>query len=211
MRLERETMPIHCSSIPNLQLRSTSPAIDTAEPGSGGTACPSDDHRTEARDDLRCDIGAYEVKFDDSNRVAKSNLTTNSFGPTLVKVAVNSGNPGTVTVTKHDQPPGGGSPDSGEMPVYWNINPTGGTYNLDLTLCYTDNELGSLTESALRIYRWDGSSWIDQGSTTVDEANNCVSKPGVTQLSSWTLGTSTPSGAPAAVKLLFPAHLLLLL
>jgi len=204
-------MPIHGSSIPNLQFRSTSPAIDTAEPGSGGTACPSDDHRTEGRDDLRCDIGAYEVKFDDNNCVAKSNLSTNSFGPTLVRMAVNSGDPGTVTVIKHDQPPGGGGPDSGEMPIYWNMYPTGGTYNLDLTLCYTDNELGSLTESALRMYRWDGSSWIDQGSATVDEANNCVSKEGVTQLGSWTLGTSTPSGVPTAVKPLCPAYLFLFL
>lgn len=81
---------------------------------------------------------------------------------------------------------------------------SGSSYNLDLTLCYTDWEVSQgnkVTEANLKMYRWSGSSWADQGTVTVDQGNNCVTKAGVTPLSGWTLGDGPPGGEPTALTL----------
>jgi hypothetical protein len=89
------------------------------------------------------------------------------------------------------------------MRINWSISASGSTYNLDLTLCYTDWELSqgnNVTEADLKTYRWSGSAWVDMGGT-VDVDNNCVTKSGVTELSDWTLGDGPPNGGPTAVTL----------
>lgn len=127
--------------------------------------------------------------------VALSGLTAGNtyyFGDTLVAMALTSGDPGTVSVTKHSVPPGGDPAGTGEMPLQWNITATGSGFSLDLMLCYNDEELGSLVEANLLAYRWDGTSW-GTGMGTVNMTNNCVTVSGVTGFSKWALGTSQPT------------------
>jgi hypothetical protein len=90
--------------------------------------------------------------------------------------------------------PGGGPPDSGEMPLVWTIDAAVSSgLDLDLDLCYTDDQLGSLVEDDLEIYRDGGSGWTNMGGT-VDSGANCVTLTGVTDLSDWTLATELPIG-----------------
>ncbi|MFQ5401746.1 MAG: choice-of-anchor Q domain-containing protein, partial [Anaerolineae bacterium] len=147
-----------------------------------------------------CDIGAFEAGLDETSSATLITGQSHTFGPTRVTITQNSGDAGTVTVSRHSQPPGGGAPDSGEMPFHWRITVTGTTYNLDLTLCYTDQDLNNgngVVEANLQMFRnTGGPTWTAVGGT-VDTVNNCVTLTGVTALSSWTLG----SGSPTAVSL----------
>jgi hypothetical protein len=184
-----------------------SPAIDAGSSTDIDDNTVTADQRGEGRpvdydrnSTATCDIGAFELQSDEND---SSSTLPHTFGATLVQISVNSGDPGTVTVTKNNQPPGGGNPDENEMRVNWNISASGGTYNLDLTLCYTDWELSqgnNVTEADLKTYRWSGSAWVDM-SGTVDVDNNCVTKSSVTELSDWTLGDGPPNGGPTAVTL----------
>ncbi len=148
-------------------LQFDSPAIDTGEP----TGCQNNfganvttDQRGQSRDDLRCDIGAFELKLTDSIVVAKSIASgdTVSFGPTLVEISRSGGNdPGIVTITKRENAPGGGTPEPGEMPIHWNITPSGSNSGLNLTLklCYTNSELAAgnnIAEGSLVLFRNTG-------------------------------------------------------
>ncbi len=64
-----------------------SPAIDAGDPAS----CLATDQRGEARNDYRCDMGVFELKYADSSTVELSipGTGTYTFGPTMVKVVVN--------------------------------------------------------------------------------------------------------------------------
>jgi CSLREA domain-containing protein len=65
-----------------------SPAIDAIPL----TACPlAADQRGASRNDWACDIGAFEVQFDDSDTASRTILSGNTytFGPTLVQIQVN--------------------------------------------------------------------------------------------------------------------------
>jgi hypothetical protein len=184
-----------------------SPAIDAGSSTDIDGNTVTADQRGEGRSvdydrnsTATCDIGSFELQSDEND---SSSTFPNTFGATLVQITVNSGDPGTVTVTKNNQPAGGGDPDENEMPIYWNITASGSSYNLDLKLCYTDWEVGqgnNVTEADLKIYRWSGSTWVDM-SGTVDVDRNYVIKSGVTQLSDWTLGDGPPNGGPTAVTL----------
>lgn len=109
----------------------------------------------------------------------------------------------TVSVTKMSAFPGTIS-DPGEMPMYWAItNECAGEYSMDLTLCYTNDELAQsngVTEANLVMFKnTGGATWMNQGGTVNTDAN-CVTLNGVTSLSNWTLGDPS-SGNPTAVSL----------
>jgi hypothetical protein len=179
-------------------LQNDSPAIDA-----GGTDCATTDQRGEARDDLGCDLGAFELIHSDSDTVVKDGLTNSTqatFGPTLISVTVTSGDVGTLTVTKHLTAPGGVA-DAGEMSVTWYLTPTGTTYTATLALCYTDAEIAGLDEAALWAYRWDGTGWVNMYGSP-DPINNCVTVADVNAFSAWTLYDYTAEGAPTAIRLL---------
>jgi hypothetical protein len=98
----------------------------------------------------------------------------------------------TTTVTQYNEPPGGGTPDPGEMGAWWDIRAEiSSGLGLDLAFCYTDEQLGGLDEGAIMVYSDPGSGWINQGGW-VDQENNCVYVEGISALSQWTLATSTP-------------------
>jgi hypothetical protein len=117
---------------------------------------------------------------------------TYTFGPTLVKIKLTGGGPITATVVKHDVPPGGDPPGTGEMGVLWTITASGSPYTATLGLCYTDAELDGLLEEDQQMYRWNGGSWDVQAST-VYSSDNCVLATGIAQFSSWALGTAQPT------------------
>ena len=171
-----------------------SPAIDAGNPSS----CQTTDQRGQARDDLQCDIGAYELKYADSHTVLRpvSSAITTTFGPALIGIQRDAGftNPGTITVTKAAWSPKG--PES--IGAQWTITPgsTSGTFSLTLQLCYTNAELGSLTESALRFWRSDGLTWTQQITVPVLSIVNglrCATISGVNALSRWTLAETIPT------------------
>jgi hypothetical protein len=169
-----------------------SPVIDAGD----STTCTTTDERGEARDDLRCDMGAFERKYSDGNWVQKSALvqdTTYSFGPALGKIRRDTtDDPGTITFTKMlawaTQP-------SYAVTSWWEISATNSTYNLTVSLCVRDTELNGLDVNSLHLWRYNGASWEDKGGT-LDTSNpniTCVSASNITALSDWTLATGDPS------------------
>jgi len=162
-----------------------SPAIDAGDPA----YCPATDQRSRARADLRCDIGAFELRYLDSDTVIKSGFTggsSYSFGPTWVSMTLAANNTGSLAVTKHLIYPGGSS-DPGEMQATWWITSNLTTpFVATLAFCYVDLEVVGLNENTLQAYRWNGAQWLPYTSTP-DPANNCVIVENVSAFSAWTL------------------------
>ncbi len=190
-------------AVPN----NTSLAIDGGDPA-GCTdhlaATIMQDLRGNDRADLRCDVGAVEFDLADGDTVIKSVAvnTTESFGPTMIQINRTAGgsDPGVITVQKVSNAPG--VQNAGEMPVHWFISPAGSDTGLtiDLSLCYTAVELANApgaTAGTLEMYRWttSGSPWVLIGadSRPTVNGNGCVLKNGVTDLSWWTIASTTPT------------------
>jgi len=192
-------------------LLATSQALDqipSSTNGCGTTYTTDERGKTrpvDAGGGAKCDVGAFERQ---SNELIAQNCSLpqgtqfdfNTLTPGVnVKVTRNSGDPGCVTALKRSVYPGL-SQEAGELPIVWTLSASGSTYNLDLALCYSDGELGSVNESTLHAYRWNESAggWEDKDGT-VDTGNNCVTVAGVTALSPWTLVGS--GGTPTAITL----------
>lgn len=106
----------------------------------------------------------------------------------------------TLTVVRYDEVFPGGSADPGELPLYWTIaSDCADEFSLNLTLCYTDEQLAAgtdVTEANLKVFKSEtGLTWTNMGGVA-DPANNCVNLDGVTALSRWTLFDPT---TPTAV------------
>jgi hypothetical protein len=187
-------------------LLSGSPAID-AVPIANCTL--STDQRGEERNDLRCDIGAYELRYADSPTVIRpvSSTVTTTFGSALVGIRRDPAatNPGVITVTKSltwKTKPGNA------IDAYWYITPSvTTTLNLTLTLCYTPTESNSLSPDTLRFWRFSDNQWqavTGMPVTSTVGINQCATLGGITKLSAWTLGGASQ---PTAVVLRgFRAH-----
>ncbi len=183
----------------DLRLQSSSPAIDAG----GAADCPTTDQRDLARDDLGCDIGAYELRYADSDTVIRPVTTAvTTFGPTLAGIRNDGGadDPGVVSVTKSFT--WATKPDN-TVDAYWHITPgSGANYNLTLQLCYLPAELNGLSEGDLRFWRYSSGSWAQVGPATLTwttiNGNRCAAVSGVTGFSDWTLGGADE---PTAVTL----------
>lgn len=173
-----------------------SAAIDTAE----RAHCPAADQRGELRNDLGCDMGAYELKYTGSDNVFRpvSSTALTTFGPTLAGIQRNAAftDPGLITIYKKDHWETQG-PES--IQVWWKINPTTAS-NISTTLkfCYTDAESNGRSLTALRFWRHDASGWNQVGGVPVTSrdafGNNCAQLSGVTSFGySWTLAVSQPT------------------
>ncbi|MEJ5311056.1 MAG: choice-of-anchor Q domain-containing protein [Anaerolineae bacterium] len=186
----------------NYRLQANSPMIDAGDPNR--TTCPAFDWAGAFRNDLRCDMGAFERVYSDGDTVIKTGFTGGvpySFGPTWVSLMLTAADSGTVTVTKHLAYPGG-TQDAGEMRATWWISSSlSAGLPVTLSLCYTDAEVAGLNEAALEMFRWNGSVWVDQNATP-DPLNNCVTLAGVAGFSAWTLkDTSVGAATPTVLTL----------
>ncbi|MCX7840245.1 MAG: DUF1565 domain-containing protein [Anaerolineae bacterium] len=186
-------------------LQSNSPAIDA---GDAATCAASPvnglDQRGQTRNDLQCDIGAYEMQMSDRNSTTLNPGTAmRTFGPPRVGIQYSGTNPGSTTATKVTNWTGGTPANA--LGAWWELTPTTNTgLNLTLKLCYSTAELGGLNESDLRFWRYDGSTWSQVGGTPTfsgTSPNRCAQISGVTALSRWTLATGNPGRAPTAVTL----------
>lgn len=176
-----------------------SPAIDAGDPAT----CPATDQRGFPRNDLRCDIGAFEMQYADSDTVIQSVVTDTlkTFGPALVGVQWDEAfaDPGVITVTKGI---GWATQGPESIGAWWEITPTVTEgFSLTLQLCYTETELGTLNENDLRFWRWHDGGWAQVGSeptlTTVN-GRRCAMMSGVDGLSVWTLATVEPTAVTLA-------------
>ncbi len=177
-----------------MALSLNSPAIDRGIPAN----CAATDQRGFPRNDLRCDIGAFEMQYADSDTVirpvAANTLTT--FGPALAGVQRDEtlSDPGIITVTKKI---GWATQGPESIGAWWEITPTvTEEFSLTLQLCYTAVELGVLNENDLRFWRLHEGGWEQIGGaptlTTVN-GHRCVTMSGVDRLSVWTLATAEPT------------------
>ncbi len=201
--------PIDASEAPtttgDYRLQADSPAIDAGAP----TGCPATDLDGHPRDDLRCDIGAYERVYSNGDTVIKRDVTggePTSFGPTWISMTLSADDTGAITVTKHLAYPGG-TQDTGEMQATWYLSSTlTSGFPITLSFCYTDDEVQGLTEANLRAFRWDGAQWTTpiSDSLSVKADANCVTLTGVQQFSAWTLQDVGAQGddVPTAIRLL---------
>jgi hypothetical protein len=200
--------PVDASEAPtttgNYRLQADSPAIDAGAP----TGCPATDLDGHPRDDLRCDIGAYERVYSDGDTVIKRGVTggaPTSFGPTWISMTLGADDAGTITATKHLTYPGG-TQDTGEMRATWYLRSslTSG-FPITLSFCYSEDEVQGLTEANLRAFRWDGTQWTTpiSDSLTVNADANCVTLTGIQQFSAWTLQDVGAQGddGPTAIRL----------
>jgi len=107
----------------------------------------------------------------------------------------------TVTVTVNNaKHPNASSPYC--ISRWYRIQHTGGISNANLTLRYTDSDFadvgGGISESALQVAKYSGSSWSYYSSSTLDTTGNSALLNGVTSFSDWTL--SGPTGVPVELS-----------
>ena len=148
-----------------------------------------------------CDIGAVEMQTNEAvgQVTALSQGETHVFSGAYAALTLSSGGPMTVTVNRQNGPldttggqsasdPTGSTESYRAIPAQWRITASGDSYNADLALCYTDDEVSGLDEDALDIYRWNAYEglWTDQNGT-LDILNNCITATGVTSFSTWML------------------------
>jgi hypothetical protein len=175
-------------------LNANSPALDAGN----ATYCPSTDERGQARNDLQCDIGAYELKYADSPTVIRpvSSTITTTFGPALIGIRRDPGytDPSVISVTKSLT---WKTTPTNAIGAYWYITPTATSgFSLTLQLCYTPAELGALTEANLRFWRYSGGAWSQASGTPALSTVNvyrCATLSGINALSAWTLATASPN------------------
>jgi len=187
------------------RLAANSPLIDAGHPAQ----CPATDIRGLPRTDLRCDMGAYEVKYSDSSTVIRSvsSASRTTFGPALIGIQRDAVvDPGVITVTKSltwkTKP-------ANAIDAYWSITPTVDTgLNLELTLCYTSTESNGLALNALRFWKFSGGAWTSVPGTPVTSTvglNSCATLTGIDELSVWTLATDSPTAVTMQTLMARPA------
>jgi hypothetical protein len=160
-----------------------------------GATFPSDQRGQPRPANTGCDIGAVEMQASETT-VEVSGLTvgdTSAFTGTGALVTLNAGDPGTLVVNRQETPPAN-TEGLKAIPVHWNITPSQSDYDLDLSFCYTEDEVSGLNEAQLGVYRWDESlaTWGERDAV-LDVTNNCITATSVLTLSTWTLavpGTS---------------------
>ena len=182
-------------AVQTMALAYNSPAIDAANPAT----CLATDQRGQPRDDLQCDIGAYEMQMSDrDNTQLTPGATMRTFGPPRAGIQVTTGNTGAVTVAKVTN---WTSQPGNAIKAWWNLTPTNASgWTANVELCYLDaSELNGLVAANLHLWRYDGSAWADMGRTSA--SGNCVQANGVTGFSRWTLATGNPGNSPTAVTL----------
>lgn len=182
------------------KLENDSPAIDAGDQATCDDAAKVNklDQRSQARDDLQCDIGGFELRSQDTSTVQLTPQTgqMRTFGPIRAGIKSDGTSPGAVTITRSPMT------EINIIPARWNIGAqVNSGLDVKLDLCYTASELGSLNESNLKVYRKpSGGNWSEVGTPTISVtgANRCAAVSGVTGFSEWALGTQPPAAPTVA-------------
>lgn len=156
------------------------------------------DQRGQSRNDLNCDVGAFEFVNSDGDTIAKTNLTSGplfTFGPTLAGVTSAGTYTGTLTIQRVLTAPTNGTPPANMLPITWNATDDSPIPALIVTLCYDPGVLTSQVESSLHVFHYNGSAWVDLGGnldTTNHLPYHCVTATtAVTGLSPFGLAPSS--------------------
>lgn len=177
-----------------------SPAIDAGDAATcAGASIGGLDQRGQTRDDLRCDIGAFELKYADSSIVTKavSGPGTYTFGPTMIKIVVN--NTGAcltgITIQRYNanHPNATSAIQTGH---WWDITPVGCTsgFNVDLTLP-TD----FTPDTNDKVCRWNpGGPGYQWDCALSSSTLSSITRNGVTGFSQWAAGNNA---GPTAITL----------
>ena len=191
-----------------------SPAIDAATDVLCLLYADNIDQRGEMRpadgdddDEATCDIGSFEFSaVERSTSTLRGNSAPNPlareassggyapviFGATGVTIRDNGGaDAGTVVVTRTN----GASAAGVDYPLPFTLDieaDTNSALDVDLTICYTDEEFNSVTgggdEAAMLLYRDSGAGFSVVNGATVDVDANCVTASNVDGFSQWALG-----------------------
>ncbi len=140
-------------------------AVGSPNFGAGGL-----DQRGKVRNDLQCDIGAFEFVDTDGNTISKAWTTDSThltFGPTLADMLLNSGSPLTLVVKREDIPTATppGTPPANALPFLWDATTKESPFSLTVTLCYNPSVLTGQNENTLHVWHYNGSTWDDLGGT----------------------------------------------
>jgi hypothetical protein len=189
-------------------LQADSPAIDAGDSATcaDGSTINNLDQRGEARDDLACDIGAFELVFTDSNTVTKpiNGNGSYTFGPTKVQLTVsngnNLGNTSSQLLIANEFPQGGFNSNcpavDNSVQRYFNITPElSGTASV--RLYYDDSELNGNDENTLTVWHCNGTSWNNLGATSRNTDTNYVEVTEVSHFSPFLLASDRPSIPPS--------------
>jgi len=161
------------------------------------------DQRGNARDDLQCDIGAFEFVNSDGHTIAKNNFVFGplyTFGPTLA--GITSGNTFNDSLAINREIPGThpGTPPANALTITWDATTSGSGYSFLVTLCYDPNDpsqYNGQNESALHVWHYNGSTWDDLGGTldtTTHAPYHCVTATtALTSLSPLILAPGAPT------------------
>jgi hypothetical protein len=68
----------------------------------------------------------------------------------------------------------------------------GGPFSATLRLHYQDSELSN-GETNIQLWRFNGSIWVQQGSTNANTTDNWVEQVGVSAFSPWSVANQTPT------------------
>lgn len=170
----------------------------------GNPGANSLDQRGEARGDLQCDVGAFEFVDDDGETIVKSWATDNTsftFGPTLAKILLVSGQPFTLSVNRELTAPIN-SPPANALPITWDATTKETEFELLPTLCYDPSVLTGQNENTLQVYHYNGTSWDDIGGildTLTHDPFHCVTATTtLTSLSPLALAPAAPTAINVA-------------
>lgn len=129
------------------------------------------DQRGEARNDLQCDVGAFEFVQSDGDTVFKdfaTGISSFTFGPTLADMLVNAGSPMTLAVKRELIAPNP-APNlpAGALPNTWDASTKESQFSLRVTLCY-DPVTYPIDPTTLHVWHYNNITplWDDLGGTS---------------------------------------------
>jgi CSLREA domain-containing protein len=120
--------------------------------------------------------------------------TTMSFGNqfnTLLFDPLSVLTPTDVTFTLAKTAPGTFPPPPPVTRTYTITQNNGGAFLATLELHYLDAELNGNNETNLKLWRFDGVSWVNMGALNHDPVNNWVRQTNIAAFSDWTLAADT--------------------
>jgi CSLREA domain-containing protein len=193
-----------------MALANNSPAIDAGDDtvcadNALPTSVNSLDQRGELRDDLNCDVGAFELRYGttppNSNTVTvqyNANNTRHSFGPALAIITPTTGAPIDFTVTITPSLYTTPVPPANALPIQWDARASTSPFSAFVTLCYDPGVLTGQDETTLHLYHYNGSTWVEFGgvldNTTYAPDYHCIaSATPLTSLSPLALAPNAPT------------------